>query len=69
MPLMINEATPEGRILNDLTAGKYDVVVSDRPAQATFNDNQFRQAMEMRESGIQIPDPAIVEMSSLSKKL
>lgn len=68
VPLAINEATPAGEILNDLTLGEYDVVVTDQPTQATFQDNQFTQAMDMRKEGIDIPDTNILEMSSLTKK-
>ena len=67
-PLVINQQTPEGLVINDLTIGEFDVVVTDMPTQATFSDNQFAQAMEMREKGIAIPDPAVIEMSSLTKK-
>ena len=67
-PLVINQEMEDGSILNDLTLGEYDVVITDQPTQATFQDNQFQQAMEMRKEGIAIPDPAIIEMSSLSKK-
>ncbi len=67
-PLEINQETPEGDILNDLSIGEYDVVVSDAPATDTYLDNQFNQAMEMRDKGIAIPDAAVITMSSLSKK-
>ena len=67
-PLMINEVSTEGEVINDLTLGTYDVVVSTQPLQATWQENQFTQAIEMRQSGIAIPDVAIVELSSLSKK-
>lgn len=67
-PVKINEVTPEGEIINDFTVGKYSVVVTDQPTQATFQDNQFKQAMEMRKEGVNIPDSALIEMSSLTKK-
>ncbi len=68
VPVLINEATETGEIINDLTLGEYDVVITDQPTQATFQDNQFTQAMDMREKGIPIPDTSIIEMSSLTKK-
>ena len=67
-PIVINDVDPAGNVLNDLTLGEYGVVVTDQPTQATFQDNQFQQAMEMRKQGVGIPDTAIIEMSSLSKK-
>lgn len=67
-PVVINDVQPDGSVLNDLTAGEYSIVVTDQPTQATFQDNQFQQAMEMREKGVAIPDSAIIEMSNLTKK-
>lgn len=67
-PIVINDVDEDGNILNDLTAGEYSVIVTDQPTQATYLDNQFQQAMEMRKEGVSIPDTAIIEMSSLSKK-
>ena len=67
-PLVINDVDEAGNVLNDLTIGEYSVVVTDQPTQATFMDNQFKQAMEMRDKGVAIPDSAIIEMSSLTKK-
>lgn len=69
VPVTINDVTPEGRIINDLTIGEYDVVVTEMPNVATFMDSQFNQAKEMRQDmGIRIPDARIIEMSSLTKK-
>ena len=67
-PLEINQETPEGQVINDVTVGDYDVIVSDAPATDTYLDNQFQQAMAMRKEGVMIPDAAIVTMSSISKK-
>ena len=66
-PLAVNQPT-EGGILNDLTIGEYDVVVSDQPTQVTFQSAQFTQAVEMRKIGVAIPDQVLVENSNLSKK-
>jgi hypothetical protein len=67
-PLVLNDVDETGNVLNDLTIGEYTVVVTDQPTPATFMDNQFKQAMEMRKEGVAIPDSAIIEMSSLTKK-
>ena len=64
----INQATPEGDIINDLTLGEYDVIVSSVPQRETLEDSQFDQAMAMREKGIQIPDNVIVDASRLTNK-
>ena len=67
-PMVINEHTPEGRIVNDLTIGEYDVIVSTAPARDSFDEIQFAEAINLRNVGVAIPDDAIVEYSHLSKK-
>lgn len=57
-----------GEIVNDLTKGKYDVVIADVPTQITFQNAQFSQAIEMRKYGVKIPDTEMVKMSTLSRK-
>jgi len=57
-----------GEILNDVTVGKYDVVISDVPTQITFQNAQFAQALEMRKFGIEVPDDEMIKMSTLSRK-
>jgi hypothetical protein len=64
----VNQEDEEGVVWNDVTQGKYDLVISDVPTQVTFQDAQFNQAVEMRKYGIQIPDDEIIKMSSLSRK-
>ena len=69
VPVTVNEVTPEGRIINDLTVGEYDVVVTEMPGGATFYESQFNQMKEMRKDmGIPIPDARVIETSSLTKK-
>ena len=67
-PMVINQVTPEGRIINDLTLGEYDVVVSTAPARDSFDEVQFAEALNLRQVGVQIPDDAIVEYSHLARK-
>lgn len=64
----INQPTPEGDILNNVTLGKYDVVVNTVPARDTFLDSQFAQALEMRQAGVMVPDDVVVENSNLVRK-
>jgi hypothetical protein len=66
--LAINQATPEGTIINDLTLGEYDVTTSSVPQRETLEDSQFDQALAMREAGIMIPDAVLVDASRLQKK-
>lgn len=66
--LPINMPQPDGSILNDLTMGEYDVVITEVPLQVTFENSQFQQALEMRKEGVMIPDPFIVRHSNLAEK-
>jgi len=67
-PMVINEMTPEGQIINDLTIGEYDVVISTAPARDSFDEVQFAEALNLRQVGVAIPDDAIVEYSHLARK-
>ena len=67
--LTINQFDPEtGLYLNDMTSGEYETVVTEQPAEVTFENSQFTQAIEMREKGIAIPDAAVIRKSNLSDK-
>ena len=66
--MVINEMTPEGRIVNDLTLGEYDVVIATAPARDSFDEVQFAEALSLRQVGVAIPDDAIIEYSHLAKK-
>jgi regulator of replication initiation timing len=67
VPVTINQDDGTS-IINDVTVGKYDVVISDVPTQITFQNAQFSQAIEMRKFGVQIPDAEMIKMSTLSRK-
>lgn len=66
--LMVNQPTPEGQIVNNLTLGEYAVVVTNQPERDTFEDSQFDQAMALVEKGIQIPQTFIIQASRLKNK-
>lgn len=66
--MVINEVTPEGQILNDLTLGEYDVIIATAPARDSFDEVQFAEALNLRQVGVAIPDDAIIEYSHLAKK-
>lgn len=57
-----------GTYMNDLTEGDYDVAVGEQPTQATFENGQFQQALELRKVGVQIPDTVMVQHSTLTRK-
>ena len=67
-PMKINEITPEGLIINDLTLGEYDVIIGTAPARDTFEEIQFAEAIQLRQVGVPIPDDLIVEYSHLQRK-
>jgi hypothetical protein len=56
------------QLINDLTLGEYDVVVTSVPARETLEDSQFDQALAMREVGILLPDTVLVDASRLQNK-
>lgn len=62
------EENPYQEILNDLTLGEYDVVVTSVPHRETLEDSQFEQAMALREAGVPIPDSVLVDSSRLMNK-
>lgn len=64
----VNQPTPAGEIVNDLTLGEYDVVVSSVPRRETLEDSQFEQAVALREMGVQIPDSVLIDASRLTNK-
>ena len=66
--MVLNQMTPEGEVVNDMTVGEYDVVVSSMPARDTFDESQFAEALQLRQVGIAIPDDAIIEYSHLQRK-
>lgn len=61
-----DEATQQ--VLNNVTLGEYDVIVSETPMQVTFENGQFEQAIRMREAGVQIPDDVMIRNSALAEK-
>jgi len=66
--MVINQMTPEGEVINNLTLGEYDVIVSTAPARDSFDEVQFAEAISLRQAGVMVPDDAIVEYSHLSRK-
>jgi hypothetical protein len=66
--IRVNVQSPEGRVINDLTLGEYDVAITDVPLTDTFEQSQFDEAVQLRELGIAIPDHVLIEASKLSKK-
>ena len=68
MPIVVNQVTPEGDIINDLTLGEYKVVVGTMPARDNYDEVQFAEAIQLRQVGVPVPDDLIVDYSHLAKK-
>lgn len=66
--VVINGMDEDGNVPNDVTIGRYDVVIGRMPNRDTVNEIEFAQLMQMREAGIQIPDHIIIEKSNLSNR-
>lgn len=66
--LVVNERNAAGEVVNDLTLGEYEVVVSSMPARDNFEETQFAQALSLREAGIAIPDYRVIQYSGLHRK-
>ena len=66
--ITLNQEDDQGTILNDVTSGKYDVVIADVPTHITFQNAQMQEALEMRKYGVEIPDPEMVRLSTLARK-
>lgn len=66
--IVINQHDGYGNYANDMTIGKYDVVVAEVPMQITYENSQFTQALEIRKAGIAVPDWAVIKHSNLGDK-
>jgi hypothetical protein len=67
--IAINQHDPvTGTYTNDMTEGEYDVIVTEQPMAATFEDSQFQQALELRNAGVAIPDDVVIRHSNLTDK-
>ncbi len=65
----INQPTPEGTVMNDVTRGEYTTVLVPSPIRSTLTDDEFTQLVTLREKlGIKIPDTMLIELSSVPNK-
>lgn len=68
IPYVLNQRQDDGSVLNDLTVGTYDLVLSEQPAQVTFDNSQFEQMKAIKEMGIPIQDARVIRASNLMDK-
>lgn len=66
--VVINAMDAAGALVNDVTRGEYDVVISTLPSRDNFDEAQFADMMDMRLNGIAIPDPVIIRHSNLADR-
>jgi len=67
-PVVANQETPEGYVINDLTVGLYDIIVGTVPSRDSYDDTQLLEALALRQAGVMIPDDIIVKYSHLADK-
>jgi hypothetical protein len=67
--LPINQPTPEGSVLNDITQGKYASTVVPAPSRETVMQSAFQQLFDMRkELEVKIPDDVLIQYSAIPDK-
>ncbi|WP_075881460.1 hypothetical protein [Vreelandella massiliensis] len=67
--LVINQIDEVGNVLNNVTAGRYDVAITTLPTRDNVDEEEFAQMMQMRhEGGVAIPDDAIIRRSNLTDR-
>lgn len=64
----INQVTPSGEILNNITIGKYDLIVGTAPARDGALETEFAEAIQLMEVGVPIPPEVIIRASHLANK-
>jgi hypothetical protein len=57
-----------GTVLNDVTVGEYDVVISTEPASDNMQEEQFEEAVKLKELGVRLPDSVLIRHSNLENK-
>tara|TARA_B110000116_G_scaffold127809_1_gene110792 strand:+ start:959 stop:3091 length:2133 start_codon:yes stop_codon:yes gene_type:complete len=66
--VVINQEQEDGSIINDVSNGDYDIVISSLPARDNFRDSQFAEALNLRNVGVEIPDYRVIQYSNLAHK-
>lgn len=59
----LNQVTPEGAVLNDITQGRYTTTLVPSPQRSTMSESDFKTLVDARERlGIMIPDDILLEL-------
>lgn len=64
----INQPTPEGHMINDVTRGRYTTTLVPAPSRTSMSESDFKLMLELRKLGIMIPDAMLIELSPASNK-
>ena len=67
-PMTINQVDAAGQVINDITLGEYDVIVSTTPARDSFDELQFAEVLSLLQAGIPIPPDTVIKYSHLADK-
>lgn len=68
-PVAINQPTPEGRLVNDVSQGKYFIHMVPAPARQSVEQFAFTQLKELRqELGVMIPDDILLSVASIPRR-
>jgi hypothetical protein len=65
---VINRRNAAGEIVNNVTVGRYDVVVDTAPLSASYQNAQFEEALKLREAGMPMPMEVLIDLSSMPRK-
>lgn len=66
--VVINAMDAAGQLVNDVSQGQYDVIISTTPRRDNYDEGQFAELMDMRMNGVAIPDPVIIRHSDLTDR-
>ena len=66
--VIINGVNAVGAVINDVTLGEYETIVSSTPARDSYMDSQFAEALSLRDVGVDIPDDVVIENSNIQNK-
>jgi len=67
----LNQAQAGGRIVNDVTIGRYDVEIDETPLSSTFLNAQFEEMMDLVEKGIypiSLVQDIVTDLSNVPQK-
>ena len=68
-PVTINQPTPEGRLINDVSQGQYFIYMVPAPARQAVEQFAFEQLKELRQDlGVMIPDDILLSVASIPRR-